>query len=318
VNCQDRTDSIHLYAAGALPDAEAMELREHLATGCPACQAELAAASAVASMLPLSLDPLNPPADLKQRLMQRIDDQIAQDEKSAGPINANAPMTEPWGMRIFRIFVPAAVAAGITLICTHYYMNAKVIEARNTAIAYQDRATKAGAIAAQYAARLDAAEQKLQSQSHTVDMLTAQSTDANAQLADTRKQIDGLKQLYPDEAPVMAMLASDKVRVVDLKPTDLQKGAVAHLVWDEQHRKWAVLVAGMKPAAAGETYELWFVTTAGAKIRAGIFDVDQAGGAAVMINLPPDLGPLKLVAVTNEKAGGVEVPAGQFQMIGNL
>jgi anti-sigma factor RsiW len=318
VNCQDRTDSIHLYAAGALPDAEAMELREHLATGCPACQVELAGASAVASMLPLSLDPVNPPADLKQRLMRRIDGEVARDGKNAGSINANLPTAEPWGMRIFRIFVPAAVAAGITLICTHYYMNAKVIDARNTAIAYQDRATKSGMIAAQYAARLDAVEQKLQSQNHTVEMLTRQSADVQTQLADNRRQIDGLKQLYPDEAPVLAMLASDKVRLVDLRPTDLQKGAVAHLVWDEQHRKWAVLVTGMKPAAAGETYELWFVTTAGAKIRAGTFDVDQAGDASVLINLPPDLGPLKLVAVTNEKAGGVEVPAGQFQMLGDL
>ena len=314
VFCPDRIDSIHLFAAGALPDGDVSELREHLSTGCPACITELAGASAVAALLPLSLDPVNPPAGLKDRLMRRIDDELA-----TPPIRlAGQPAVDSIGARIFRLFVPAAVAAGITLVATHFYMNRLVVDARSQAAVYQERATRALTVAATLNEKLQAAEQNAESQNHLVVQLTTEKKAGDTQLADARHQLDDLKTRYASQSAVVDMLESHDVRLVDLTPTDLQKGAVAHLVWDETHRKWAVLVAGMTPAKAGQTYELWFVTTAGAKIRAGIFDVDRAGAASVLVDVPADLGPLKLVAVTNEKTGGEDQPHGDFQLTGNL
>jgi hypothetical protein len=273
VTCEQRTDSIYSLAAGALPDGEAEELRRHLATGCPQCAAELAGASAAAALLPLSLDPVTPPAGLKDRLMRRIDES----KRTA------ASVPDTLAVRLFRLFVPAAVAAGITLVATHFYMNRRVNDARSQADAYRRQAFSARELVVQIQSKLDDRTDELQRKTSLV-----------------------------------AMLQSPDVRFVDLAPTDLQKGAVARLVWDQPGRKWAVLVSGMKPAAAGQTYEIWFVTKAGAKVRAGLFDVDAGGSASVEVAVPPNLGPLQLLAVTNEKAGGVDQPQGQFQLTGKL
>src|SRR5438128_1547658 len=104
------------FLVGGLDPTEAEELRRHLAGGCPACAVALAEAQATLAALRLALDPVQPSPMAKARLMQRIDGSAS----SASPI-ASDPNRLPDNavLRLFRILVPAAIAACLAIVVTH-------------------------------------------------------------------------------------------------------------------------------------------------------------------------------------------------------
>jgi anti-sigma-K factor RskA len=61
-------DALGAYALGALPDAEAERVRRHL-EGCRECRAELERLRVAVEALPASVEQVEPPPELKQRLM---------------------------------------------------------------------------------------------------------------------------------------------------------------------------------------------------------------------------------------------------------
>lgn len=72
MDCVERQDQILLYASNALDEAEAEELRAHLATGCAKCNAALREAKDFAGDLLGSLTPVTPSVGLKHQLMQSV------------------------------------------------------------------------------------------------------------------------------------------------------------------------------------------------------------------------------------------------------
>jgi anti-sigma-K factor RskA len=72
VTCSERKDLILLYAADQLEPAEAEALREHLATDCPICTGALAEAEATLAQVALSIDPIAPSPEAREKLMSRI------------------------------------------------------------------------------------------------------------------------------------------------------------------------------------------------------------------------------------------------------
>jgi anti-sigma-K factor RskA len=62
-------------------------------------------------------------------------------------------------------------------------------------------------------------------------------------------------------------------------------------------------VSGLKPAAAGKTYELWVIEPGSPPKPAGLF---SAGKAVVRLTRPASPG--ATVAITLERAGGVAAP----------
>jgi len=82
MTCEQAKDLIPQFALGALEPTESAEIRAHLATGCPTCEGELAAANAMLEMLPLTLPPQPPPAGAKERLMTRVMSQSAPEKAS--------------------------------------------------------------------------------------------------------------------------------------------------------------------------------------------------------------------------------------------
>jgi hypothetical protein len=115
MTCQERQDLLLLYVADALDATEREEIRAHLSEGCPICTANLLEAQATWTAMPVALEPRQPGAALKQRLMNRIA------EKSDR-------LPDSFALRIFRIFVPAAVAAGIAIIVTHAVLSRRIDE----------------------------------------------------------------------------------------------------------------------------------------------------------------------------------------------
>jgi len=61
-----------LFALGALPAAEAAPFQQRLDAGCPLCCAEVRACGHTISALPLLVCEVEPPPDVRTRLMERI------------------------------------------------------------------------------------------------------------------------------------------------------------------------------------------------------------------------------------------------------
>jgi quercetin dioxygenase-like cupin family protein len=61
-----------LYALGKLPSAEAGRFEQRLKSGCPFCLAEMEGNQLVLDQLALAVKPVQPPASLEARLLERI------------------------------------------------------------------------------------------------------------------------------------------------------------------------------------------------------------------------------------------------------
>lgn len=97
-----------------------------------------------------------------------------------------------------------------------------------------------------------------------------------------------------------------------------QPQAHGHVLWDLDHRFWHVCVFDLKPLPPGKTYELWFITDQGKKVRAGTMDIGPSGEAMVNVPVPDNIGRVTVAALTDEIAGGVDQPQGQIQLLGKV
>jgi anti-sigma factor RsiW len=69
-------EQVGAYVLDALPPEEAAAFETHLAS-CLECQTEVAELREVVGILPLALDPIEPPATLRDRISRAIEDDIA-------------------------------------------------------------------------------------------------------------------------------------------------------------------------------------------------------------------------------------------------
>ena len=141
-------------------------------------------------------------------------------------------------------------------------------------------------------------------------LLQAALADRDQTVAELRRKLDGQQQLVD-------ALRSPDARVVPLAGS-AQPGASARLVWDPAGGRSVLLATGLAPAAAGKTYELWFVTADQKKVPAGTFAVDATGSATLSAPVAAGLAPLAAAAVTDEPTGGTPAPTGHFQLLGKV
>ena len=127
-------ENLAAYALGALPDAEAEELRRHLET-CPECRGELERLRPAVDALPASVEQFEPPPELKGRLMSVVESE-AERLPSAGaaanrvPGMPRRPLRLPRWRPALGLAISAAVAAAIVLLVTIGGSGARTIEAQ--------------------------------------------------------------------------------------------------------------------------------------------------------------------------------------------
>src|SRR5581483_11144918 len=80
-----------------------------------------------------------------------------------------------------------------------------------------------------------------------------------------------------------------------------------HVFWDTDRGRWHLFASNLKDPGAGRAYELWFVTP-DRKIPAASFRPTATGNASVTVDVPRNVGPINLAAVTNEPAWPVTQP----------
>nr|MBA3937012.1 anti-sigma factor [Planctomycetota bacterium] len=164
-------------------------------------------------------------------------------------------------------------------------------------------------------------EEALEQLTATKDKARLQMTRADraeARLAVQQQAVaDAQKRLATADA-ALAALRSPQMRIITLAAGPKAGKAWGRIVWDQQAATWNLVALDLPPAPAGRTYELWFITDKQQKIAAGTFNVNAKGEGALAVNIPAGIGALAVAAVTDEPAGGVAVPTGSIQLVGQL
>jgi hypothetical protein len=287
MTCQDCQDLLPLYAAAALDPAETAAVRAHLATGCPDCAGELAAAEATLHKLPLAL-PLQPvPESAWENLESRIalKEQVEGDRSAAGD---RAALAAPFASKKSNAWLGWAAAAAIALVLALGIRTLRNENQRNKQqLAQSNQEIKRLTDAV---ARNDSLQTRVLDLEHQVKTLK----DQNSALASST---DKLPPELKDK--INALLQSEQFAVT----SDTQPGAGGKLYWNKQRQEWYLYLDAVKPADAGKTYELWIVTADQNKLAAGTAQVDDKGRLTFSTTrkIPPGA---TLAAVTDEQSPG--------------
>lgn len=129
-----------------------------------------------------------------------------------------------------------------------------------------------------------------------------------------RVAADSLRVAVMTRDSLIAGLTGRDVAMMTLTASGA-KAPVAHMFWDKARNTWVLVAHNMPDPKPGRTYQLWLVTPT-QKISAGTFE--PRNGDAMMratYALPSDQ--LKMLAVTDEPAGGMPQPTGPMVLIGH-
>jgi len=108
-------ESLGAYALGALPDGEAERVRQHL-DGCRECRAELEWLRAAVDALPASVPPIEPPPELKARVMEIVESE-AELLRAAGEPADRPPPPSPTPRRRWFSIGALAPAVALAAVC---------------------------------------------------------------------------------------------------------------------------------------------------------------------------------------------------------
>lgn len=107
-------------------------------------------------------------------------------------------------------------------------------------------------------------------------------------------------------------------RVIQLAGQEIAPRASANVFLDPSQRRAFVFFRGLPVNPQDKSYQLWIIRADQVKPQsAGVFNVDAAGNASLVVqNLPVDT-LIKALAVTLEPRGGGESPTGQKYLVGS-
>ncbi len=278
MTCQECQDLLLLYATAALDPAEAAAVRAHLATGCPACAGELAAAEAALHKIPLALPPQQPPESAWEKLETRI----ALKEQAEGPVGDRAALAAPFTPRRPSplAWTGWAAAAAIIVLAGFVWRHASEQEAR-------------ARIANSEAAEAVKTADSLQKSNDALEKLTKTLSDQYGDEITHGKELAAEREALRD-----ILFHADQFAVTSPE----QPTAGGKLYWDKAKQVWYIYLDNVKPAEPGKTYELWIVT-ASDKLAAGTAQVDDKGRMVFITSrkLPDGI---SLAAITDESAPG--------------
>src|SRR5262245_26476473 len=264
-----------LYVIGALDEKTAHEVEAALRSATPEQQRVFARWRDVAAMLPQALPLQTPPDYLRERLLNRIEEETQQtpieiaieestlkeiadrDEKKVLPFvqpRRAESRTARWVL----------IAATALLAFTSVYLftqGAKLARER--------------------------------------DDISRERNSLTEELAAWRLQVD---DIVSPRTKVIAMVGDETPQ------------ANAKVLWDTKAQQWVIYIFDLPAPPSDKDYQLWYVTK-NAKISAAVFRTDEQGRTVLKLTLPPDaLADLAATAVTLEPRGGSPPPTGRFYL----
>jgi anti-sigma-K factor RskA len=104
-------DDVAAYVLGVLEPGEALELERHL-DGCPDCRAELRWLRPAVDLLPGKVDPVQPPAELRAKILEQARSEPGPTSASAASAEGQAVGRRGW----LRSWRPAAAVGVVALV----------------------------------------------------------------------------------------------------------------------------------------------------------------------------------------------------------
>lgn len=283
IDCDATRDQAPWFVLGALDAETASAIREHLAT-CPEPHEEYAELGGVVPYLAVLPDQVDPPEALKARILgAAAADVRAQRRDDAAAERLVSRMGT--GVPAQAATPPVAAVEGMTAEPAPLVALAEVRAARRPYLTWVLQTAAVVAIVA----------------------LVAWNLALQGDVSTARERADELRGL-------VAAAAASGARAAHLAGQEGAPAAAGLAVFPSRGSGY-LLVQGLAPAPSGRTYEAWYIVGSTPR-RAGTFDVGS-DGLAILSGLQPN-GPVEVVAVTQEPAGGSDQPTTPVLVLGKL
>ena len=282
LSCDAVRDLAPLYVLDALEPAEVASIRDHLAT-CTDPHAELAELGGVVPYLAGSLEPLEPPAAVGERIAAAVQADLrarARDDSAAARLVEGYGAAVPVEAAVREAPAPAGQPVDLSAA----------------------RATRA-------ARRPRPAWRWLLEAAAVIALVGVVGWDLvlQGQLDATRRQADLLSSALTTAAQAGSVTAT-------LQGTGPAAGASGFVVAGTGGTNYMV-VSGLPDPGAGRTYQAWYLKGQTA-VSAGTFALGAQG--ITVVGMSATAGPLSAVALTIEPAGGSDHPTSQPIVLADL
>ncbi|MCZ6727318.1 MAG: anti-sigma factor [Acidobacteria bacterium] len=148
-----------------------------------------------------------------------------------------------------------------------------------------------------------------------VDKLAAELSLDAAELARVRSDLDVARRRLDRWALASRILAAPGLETVRLAGLEAAPEASGQALVASADGKAVFSASNLAPPGPDKTYQLWLIV-AGQPVSAGLLEVDEAGGASLVIESLDDPSAIEAWAVTLEPAGGVQQPTGPMVLLG--
>lgn len=268
-----------LYGVGALPELERARFEAHLAQGCPACEAELAALRPAFDALADAVEPLETRPQLRQRV-------LALSEPNA------APRGEPAAPARFARRLPLLAAAASVALAV--LLGAQVVSLRTELHATRAQAADLG--------RALAAEQE------TVQRVRGELDEARAAQQLLTAQVATLEA-------TARVLTAPATRAVALAGQGAGAAARARAFLSPDTRMLILYAYDLPELPADRSYQAW-VIPGKVPVSIGVLTREAGGFARHEASDVAGLEAPVTVAVTIEPRGGLPQPSGPIVLAG--
>ena len=292
-------DDLAAYALGALTPAERRVLDAQIQAS-PQLQTRLRALSTTVDALAYSAPQLSPPPAAKARLLARVEaDRRKQASASprARPISALGAR-QPGRNRFRQVQQQAQRQAQSWLdLATGWKLT--TLATASALLIF---------VAASYSL-----QRQLTQLSSTLATVQAEVTTlrtSNAELQQTNEVL--LQEFQAQRLQLASLVNIDQVVTLDGREVAPNAGGTLFVGTNSL----TLLVHGLKPLPAGQTYELWLIPDGRDPIASGLVSLTAAEGPYLITDLPRNAETFAAVGLTIEPAGGSDQPTGPIVLLG--
>jgi anti-sigma-K factor RskA len=277
--CQQVQELLPLYAVGQLTDDELVTLRAHLATGCPACAGQLAELQAAAAHLPLGLNTVAPAGAVRQRFLERLNEQPP---AVAGRIPVETATQD---------------RAGYAASSLWKYAAAIIVSLSAWAVVAMELGNRENKLQIAKDEQIHALQQKLASVDTAYAQLVRDAKFTESMLKEPQWRIATVDSKDPAHPEAFGRICYDTTNgIAHFYAMNMPSPGAG-----KTYELWLITKSGQKVPVG--TFD----------------PKDQQGEVVnLKVKMPADAGPVMLAAVTDEPAGGVAQPTGTIRMAGAL